>query len=966
MNGLVFVKYVFRVVAAIAAAWAALSLLGLAFGYSSLVPTWAMAIVAGAGCSAIEALYRRERRLVSKRVGRALVAIRCAAFCLVAFMLMQPVIQRTVSRRQERTVAVLIDASASMRFADTNWNAQERISLARALGLAKNDEIPLPSLEGCMSAIEDLRQWLPGSAARKITPAAHKALGNARREASRLIREIGDLNENDATNPVFRSLSRILSSSIMPSLEEYERTGNPFMAENAIADFDAIAAQSIAASSSLLWDALGDTRRKAILDAIQTSRLDLACLILTNSLQALGRRYDVRHYDLGRSLLPLPSPSVTTGSTFQIDATDMASAMEKVITDIPSERLAGILLLSDGIHNGDASVEPVARQLGSRGVKIDTVLVGSSLPPFDLALADISAPESIFLGDKVRVRGVLSATQAAGREAHITLTMDGLTVDETTIPVSDDALRREFSLSHSPTNTGLAHYELAIDAIDGEQFPSNNMWNVDVAVSDDRINVLVIDDYPRWEFRYLRNLFFARDKSVHLQYLLMHPDTIQDSDPTNHPPPASASRPFGEAEAGSLPENSEEWRKFDVIILGDIGPDVLDDGLQSTLAECVRDRGALLVAIAGPRAMPHAFPTNSPLASLLPYDYAPSCDGSVDYWDAPEKSFSITPTPQGRLHPVMQQSTSASENEQIWASLSKCHWRFPTLGARAGTEIIAYAEPANDAGGIADNAGEATTARNALSQIAAERARREKLALIVAQNAGRGKVLALNTDESWRLRYRIGDVRHHRFWGQILRWGQAERLRNGTDRLRIGTDKLTYAPHEPVRVIARVLDEKGAPVKDAKLRTKITHGEQAAIEATLLQIAESHGLYEATIPPLGETGSYLVEILNPENYSGEGADQRVASTFFVAASRRPIEMARVAASRETPETLAKWTGGRVVSPHEAASLATDFGEGSQIIREQKETAIWCDRRLFLAILAFVFAEWILRKKAGLV
>lgn len=985
MNGLAFVKTVFRIVGAIAVSWVALALLGLALGYSSLVPTWAMAIVVGAGCCAIEALYRRERRIVSKRIGRALVVMRCAAYCLVAFMLLQPVLQRTVSRREERTVAVLIDSSSSMRFADTNWNALERISLARAFGLVEEDEIPLKSLDRCVTALAELRPWLSGASSQKATPAARKASSQAQREASRLLREIGGLKESDATNPVFRALSRHISSSIVPALEGYGKGDDSFMTENAIADFAPIAEQAQAASASVLWDSMDEARHEAILAAVRTSRLELACSILTNSLQDLGKRYDVRHYDLGRNLLPLPSPCVTTGDTFQCDATDFASALETVISDIPSERLAGVLVLSDGIDNGDASVEPVARLLGSRGVRIDTVLVGSSTAPFDLALADISAPESIFLGDKVRVRGVMSATHAAGHEAHVTLSLDGETVDETTIPISDDSLRREFSLSHSPTNIGLVRYELAIDGIEGEQFPSNNSWKVDVAVSDDRVHVLVIDDYPRWEFRYLRNLFYARDKSVHLQYLLMHPDTIQDTDPTNRPPPASASRPFGDAEAGALPESPEEWRKFDVVILGDLGPDVLDNNVQKAISECVRDRGALLVTIAGPRAMPHAYPTNSPLASLLPYDYTPSLEGAIDYWPAPEKAFSIALTPQGRLHPVMQQSSSASENDQIWSSLPKCHWRFPALRARAGAEVIAYAEPAGDDESTSPATQGATTVRNAISHMEAERARRERQAVIVAQNVGRGKVLALNTDESWRLRYRIGDVRHHRFWGQILRWGQAERLRSGTDRLRIGTEKLTYALHEPVRVIARVLDEKSAPIEDASLSIRVTTASthsttnsnpstlnsqlptpNSQLSTTLTPIAESHGLYEATLPPLKEAGIYKVEIVEPEKYSGEGPETDVASMFFVATSRRPIEMARVAASRETPSVLAKWTGGHVVQPHEAASLATDFGEGSRIVREQIEVAIWCNKWLLLVILALVFAEWILRKKAGLV
>ena len=134
-----FLKYVLRFVLAVAAAWVLLRLLGLAVSYAAVIPLWAMALVIGCGCVLIALLYRRERRIVSAACGRWLVALRCAAFCVAAFILLQPVLQRTVTRRIERTVAVVLDASASMRFNDDGWTPGERLSLARQKGLVDDD-----------------------------------------------------------------------------------------------------------------------------------------------------------------------------------------------------------------------------------------------------------------------------------------------------------------------------------------------------------------------------------------------------------------------------------------------------------------------------------------------------------------------------------------------------------------------------------------------------------------------------------------------------------------------------------------------------------------------------------------------------------------------------------------------------------------------------------------------------------
>ena len=1060
-----FLKYILRFVLAVAAAWAALRLLEFVVTFGSTFPLWAMALVIGAGCVLIELFYRRERRLVSKQCGRWLVALRCASFCIAAFILLQPILQRTVTRHIERTVAVLLDVSDSMRFTDDGWNPGERLSLARQAGLVRESEIMLPSLETFAANMERLSPWLESDMAEGRAPAAFRRLASdTRKAAEKLADELTSPAVAAATNPALTALSRQLSSSAIPALRNLA-PGGTFMASATLGEVRDLLPQARAAADELAWTALGTNRQAVVAAYTDTNRFTLAAAILTNSLDRLSSRYGVQHFELGRRLLPMTSALALTNQPAQSSATDFTSALESILTAIPSEQLAGVLLLTDGIHNGDAAVEPVARQLGARGVHVSSVVVGSSYAPFDLAVADISAPESVFLGDKVRVRGVLTASQASGKNAKISLLLDGEKVDETTIPISDNLFRREFALSHAPTNNGLARYELAIENIPGERFPSNNTWKVDIAVSDDRTHVLLVDDYPRWDFRYLRNLFYARDKSVHLQYVLMHPDTISGVDVTNRPPAASASRPFGEAEAGALPESPEEWRKFDVIILGDIGPSVLTPEMQTSLAECVKDRGALLVTIAGPRAMPHAFPTNSPLADLLPFDYdaagvvveagnreqgigngeqgtgnrergtgnreqgtgngergmgngerpdGPTAQRSNDatmqrrndatmqrdFWTAPEKAYSIALTPAGRVHPVMQQSSSMSENEQLWKSLPKCHWRFPILTARSGAEIIAYAEPEQTGDAVA----EATTARNAAAQMEAERLRRERQAIIIAHNVGRGKVLALNTDESWRLRYRIGDVRHHRFWGQIIRWGLGERLRSGTAQLRVGTERMTYTPHEPVRIVARVLKPDFTPVTDATLRAAVrsaqsgreqgTGNREQGIEtgergtgngespndatmqrrndatgsaiADFAYVPESQGLYEAFIPPIAEPGAYTITLLDPERYSGEGEGREVSTMFFVASSRRPIEMANVSASRETVDALARWTGGRVVSPHEAAELADAFGEGSRTVREPVEIALWCRPWLFLILMALVGAEWVLRKMRGLV
>lgn len=964
---LTFLTEIAKYIGAIILAWCGYELAGLFVTYNSLFPVWAMAIVTGVGMMLIATAYRRERKLLSRRRGAFLVTLRCISFGIVAFMLMQPVLMRTVTRKIERTVAVLLDTSDSMRFEDGEWSPSERLSFAYEAGLVDQNKILLPSLE----PLEDLRHhlvpWLESDFADGKTPPAYRKLVSQSRSTARnLVKELTDDRVAESTNAVLKAFERQLTTSLLPSLESLERGGRRESAAETLAAFAEKVPEVRTAADEVLWSSMPSNQIEKIVAYTTTNRMSLALAVLTNSLPALSDDYDVRYFSFGRGLIPasLQALADSVRDESQSTATDFAAALEGVMTSVPSEQLAGVLMLTDGLDNGDAAIEPVARRLGMRGVHVNTIAIGSTAPPRDLALADISAPESIFLGDKARIHAKLSATGARGTEAKVSLLLDGEKIDETTIPISEDEFRRDFSMAHAPTNNGLSRYELRIDEIDGERFPSNNSWKVDVAVSDDRTHVLIVDDRPRWDFRYLRNLFYARDKSVHLQYYLVHPDSILGVDVTNHPPAASASRPFGEAEAGALPESEEEWRKFDAIILGDVGPDVISNDTQRIIAKCVEERGSMLVTIAGPRAMPHAYKEDSPLREILPCVFeTPSAN--ADFWEPPEKHFSIALTPAGRIHPVTQQSSSTTENEQLWSSLPKCTWRFPVLQSRAGAEVIAFAQPEGD-----EDSGPAVTAANAVELMDAEKANRDKRALIVAQNLGRGKVLQINTDESWRLRYRTGDTRHHKFWGQVVRWGLGERLRSGTQRLRVGTERMTYTPHDSIRVLARILDEEMEPVTKAKpfalIRPEGTNTVSTETRIALSYVTDSQGLYEAILPPITETGAYTVSIETPWKWSGEDKERAVSTMFFVAAARRPIEMARVAASRENPLALAQWTGGHVVAPHEAKTLANSFGEKSRTITEPLEISLWDSKWLLILLSASLITEWILRKRGGLV
>ena len=665
------------------------------------------------------------------------------------------------------------------------------------------------------------------------------------------------------------------------------------------------------------------------------------------------------------------TPAESGEIAFQ-SSTDITHALEAVAENIPSEELAGVLFLTDGRHTGDAGVEAISRRLGQASVPVSTVVIGGTRPLLDVALADVRTAESVFLGDRVRITADLSATGAKGEHVAVRLFCgdNPEAIDTKEFDIASDDWVHELRLNDLPEEKGVRRYRIEADILRGETVVANNFWVTDVSVSDDRTNVLLVDQRPRWEYRYLRNLFYGRDKSIHLQYYLVEPDSIDGQ--TRDLPPASASREFGDAEAGGLPVSRDEWRKFDVLIFGDVGEDVLTPDVVENIRFCVEERGAMAVFLGGPKSMPYGIHAQA-FRDLLPV--VPCMTPPANLLQGPEEAFHVTLTPAGRAHDIMSLSSSASENEQIWAEQPDWTWRLPIDDVKPGAEVLAYAQDTNPVSELDFAAtaaapaaeGEGNEAEAAIARLNAIRRHQTRNALIAVRGQGRGRVAMLLTDRTWRLRYRVGDTYHHRFWGQMMRWGVGEKLRAGNTYVRLGTDQLQYTPHEPIRILARLADADFTPIQDATVHATLSKGDKVLKRLALQYRPDSNGMYEIALDPIASTGMYTVslECKDAEKRLGSDFPKDLTTQFSVITARRPAEFVHATADWKVPRTMARLSGGRAVTPARALSLWNAFGEGSGLVVDRIETPLWDSPWLFLVVLACLTAEWILRKRGSL-
>jgi len=711
-------------------------------------------------------------------------------------------------------------------------------------------------------------------------------------------------------------------------------------------------------------------QQRAAVDAIaRKTRLELATDVLFGRpegsgtpdasfkglLSGLKARYGVRAYTFASEPAEMDAASLRadSGSPKPNDLqTDVAAALQRVLTDVPSKQLAGIVMLTDGRHNAPSRVEPLAARLGTEsasGSPVSSIIFGSEKPPTDAAIVSIEAPDTVYAGDRVYIAAQVKLDGMAGRKVTVKLSKGDAVVQSQTIEVPAQAYRTRVELSDSPSEKGLLSYRVAVDGSDDEVIKTNNEYPVTVSVTDDQVRLLLVDGRPRWEFRYLKNLFASRDKTVRLQYVLFDPDSVSGM-PAKPSARASASRTTGGAEATSLPNDDQEWAKFDVVVLGDVQPSELPLAGQEAIRRFVVDRGGTLVMIAGPHSMPRAF-TGTLLDQLLPVQLRPT---TADPVPTPDESFGVALTPEGRDNVIMRLKGDPQENVAFWSSRPEAHWRYPIAEVKPRATVLAYAQPAGRDAPQSRGAGEH-----------ADRRFQAEHALVVTQNAGLGQVVFLAFDETWRLRYREGDTYHHKFWGQLLRWATANKLPAGTNLVKLGTSQARYPLHCRVEVRARIMQPDLTPLAGGQVAALVFKDDQLVLRRRLEYIGDAPGTYAADLGEL-PSGQYRVELEGPQVQAilaGERAS-KVATGFSVDAASS-TEQVELAADPGLPGLLARLTGGVVVGPPEAAQVLDNLGPSTLALEERREYALWSSWPLLGLMIVLATAEWLLRKKVGL-
>lgn len=1007
-------------------------------------PWWALALGTIAAVLAAFYLYRAQQRIASKKVIVTLTTIRVLILLLVLLMLLGPIWRRFYEGKENGTLWVMLDQSESMKQLDPQSTPLEKLRWADGAGLLPPEArtSTLDRHAARLSVLADdlrhMRQQIATAA-----PAEDEATGKQRVE-----RLAGDLKKwngllggvaealdkdsakSDAAVPKAIASVREVSAAMTASIDQVEKKSKLEQVAGDV-QWEAHRQKLLTASTDLSKAAdkadtallaRNDAAVKDALDKVsKLSRAELAKLVLTEKSKRGSSGFD--------GLLPTQNVKVLAfGADPQViipdrdepkkaivetlakptaPVTDMAAALRMIADQTGQGEPASVVLVGDGRQNRrDANVGEVAeqaRRLAQRGVRVYTIALGSREVSPDAAVENVEAPDWVFKDDTLKLTALLRLDQLGGKtidvELHRTHLKGGtgetklIESRQITVPNAPAGAPKQYRevLTFSEKKDdlpepGLYDYEVRIKDVIGEVVTTNNRQAVRVAVKDDKLTVMMIEDQPRWEYRYLAN-YLTRDKRVHLQTMLLQPARIEKITPR---PPRKPSTEEKEMVDGKLvnapeefqlfPETQEEWYRWKVIVLGDIPPERIPRKQQEMIIKAVADRGATLLVMAGPLNLPANWGNNKdqyPLAELFPCE--PSQEWTVGNLQMHTRyGYHPQIAPDGHGHLLADLGIDEEANQKLWATLRteqdlSWYWHSEFTQAKGGAQVI---------WSIADNeppagAGRPATQPAGLAEITALEGA-QKRALLVTMNAGAGKVMYLAGDATWRWRQVEGRNLHERFWGQFIRWAVDGDLPAGGQWVRFGTDKPRYVGGESVTVTARLLDKKFAPLKGQKVSVvarALTGAGRA--EAEMHEVQDSPGLYRATLNNL-PNGQVDISLVNPEvqNLLAEDEKALTKSLTIEMQSNLNLEQRNVNGDRQTLDRIATAGGGAMVDAAYADVLAEHIPELNYDNTKVQQIGLFNDPRepwtkyshyVFLGLLvSLISAEWIIRKAGGLV
>lgn len=697
----------------------------------------------------------------------------------------------------------------------------------------------------------------------------------------------------------------------------------------------ALLVNSLASGENTIAVLLDNSASMSFQDGPSTRLTQARAVLASPALAQLARRYRLRDYVFAGRAQPLddyrqmPPPG---------ERTAIGASVLQVLRELHTSALGAVLLISDGSDSAGAIPDATLNQIAAYGVPVHTIGIGRERMPEDLELEDVLLPTRALPGTTIAARAsirhdgpgvtrlkVYDGNQfLASRDVKLSAS-DGLT----SVPIS-------FTLDQP----GERELTFTLDPKPDEHELRNNSRVRMVDVAERRASVLYVEGEARWEYKFMRRAL-DQDTGVRLVSLLR--TSVNGYYRQGIDSPSELAHGF--------PTDRATLYAYDALVIGSMPAAWFTPQQLQMIHDFVSERGGSLLMIAGPNGLGSGGWGNTVVGGMLPTRLpggganlsagsrprAPDNEGPYgDTEQADENSLPagsdsfhrtrvpVELTSAGRLDPMLQFSDDPAQNDKLWASLPP---------------IADY----QDLG----------TPRLAATTLLTLKAADHEQPLLVSEPYGRGRTMVLATGGTWRWRMGLpsSDLRHQQFWRQLMRalvsdvpqpFELAARERGGA-----------------IEVRAQLRDAAFMPVTDAQLTASVSSPQESA-SLPLRALPDQPGVYQGLFEPL-HSGAFVIEA-SAQRLGAPIGSARTSLQY----QQGEAEYFSLRQNRGLLEHLASATGGRYWRPDELGGLPQAIRASSAGVVEQQLQPLWDAPLLFVLLAALKGAEWLLRRRWGVI
>ncbi len=658
-------------------------------------------------------------------------------------------------------------------------------------------------------------------------------------------------------------------------------------------------------------------------------------------LDRLGAERNLLHIGFDAAAFELPAAAGAKSGELPVELgeplgrrTLLAQSLEQTLRRVAARPVAGVVLLTDG-RSPDQPGRTLLREFQGRRIPVFPVPLGNAQSLPDLAITRAEAPAAAFMGDKLPVTveiESLGGEPGARVGARMQLVDDatGLAIEERRI---DAVGGGRHTMLVTPRAAGDQSYTVRLIPDGRDLSDQNNVAKVAVAVADRPIRVAYFDGYPRWEYRYLKNIL-VREESIRTSAMLLSSErrSIQD----------------GNEILDVLPRTAKDWQQFDVVVMGDVRPEVFSVEQIAQVRDLIAERGAGLLWIGGSGSTPGAW-RGTPLADLVPFAIpaqgTPGVERSgVEAWLNPVL---VKPGAAADRYGVLRLSDDPANpwpgellsGDLGWPMMRWAQRITPSM-LKPTAEVLATATPASDASAA------------------------DAFPLVMSMRYGAGRVIYVATDETWRYRYCRGEVLTERFWIPMVRLLARESLGRAGLPAVIAAAPEQVQVGRPVRLAVRLLDQSLIERRPDALRVRLLRqGEGGVASGRAVEVTLSPESAEQSEAAVSYAASWVAS--EPGRYVIEPADALLAGLDI--ATRLEViapddELRFPQADHASLEAIASETGGRVLDAAALRDLSSLLPNREiRVLGTPDIETLWDKPIVFILLLALLAIEWIGRR-----